>query len=422
MGARARALTGVKLASAGLGFAMVASFSKTLGPETWGQIALTLSVAGLFAVLGNYGQHFALVRSLPGSGRLSASDDIQTAFAKAAIASTCVGAIAIFGLITFAQDREGIWLAATVFLAVAFATCELLAHAMRGLGAHFAAILPRDVFWRVFCILACLILAEFFDPQNTHIFAIMCAGMACVIGVQAVMLFRLVRRLPETTDKIGRKPQNDRALWVGSVSAMFLAYADSLIIGWMFGPVAAGGYFVLNRMAQLLGFIAVGEHQSIAPEIARTFHAGDRMGVEKIARAASARMTKLTFLGWVVFLLAVDPIVAYLELDLPQAIWVCFWLGAAAFANAAMGPGDIVLNMAGQEGPASRAALVAIALASVAILAGSIFAGLPGAAFGVFVATSARKCLFYLVCLRLLGIRPSCLRDLVARAPVRAAR
>lgn len=407
VGARARALTGLKFVSAGLSFVLVATLSRFLGQTGFGQVALSLSVAGLFSVVASYGQHVMLVRALPGAGAKDAARLICGASTKVLCVGGSIGALCILVARFWAPELDWFWLWMTTILAAGFACSELISHAARGVGAHFAAILPRDIYWRIFCIFACLALSFFARLRVEHVYAVLCIGLCAALAVQVWKLYRLIRDLPEPACQSEQPIHNDRALWVGSVSGIFLAHADNLIVGLLFGPASAGGYFVLNRLAQLLGFIAVGEHQSIAPTIARAYRDDGARAVECLSQDASQRMTKLTFAGWALLLIFTHPLLSLLAIDLPGAFRIIFWLGAAAFANAVLGPGDIILNMTGHERAASRVAVMAIALAVVFVGAGGAIAGLVGVAGGVFAATVFRKIMFFRACAQKMGIFPA---------------
>ena len=145
------------------------------------------------------------------------------------------------------------------------------------------------------------------------------------------------------------------SFWITSVSNIFLANADVILVALFAGSKAAGIYFAANRLAMLLAFFLTSTNLVLAPLLAKASQTTARQQIAKLTYQATLKMTLPTLaLGTIMAAFAPQ----FLHLFGPefiQATTALRILILAAVINAASGPADIALNMCGFHQSAMRA-------------------------------------------------------------------
>ena len=263
--------------------------------------------------------------------------------AQGAVLRRALALIALASMLVFALGGLLLWqLPATVSAAPDIALLALLGAPLaattllyqglsRARGHTVSAFLPYQVLRPLFTAVLALAAVVVAGPRLSAIEAL----LAVVSG-----LSRLLREgLP---------------VFGASACGLVMTYANTLAVGVLAGPAAAGAFFIAERLAQLASTPAVVASVVIQPWLA-TAHASHNRG------RLQAVVTQAAHIGlWPTLVLA-------------AGVWLCseflLQLFGAAFLHAqpilgalllgrligvALGPAQILLLMTGQQGPALR--------------------------------------------------------------------
>ena len=171
---RANATLATKLAAAGITYGFTILLARILRAEDFGQVAFFLNFALLMSVFGACGQQMALLRFLPSRQKTRHSVKLRSLLANSARLTT-IGTLATFvGLVGAAilARQAGLFTAySTTTILVGFLLvlvvgwADFQAHFARGYHHIGAAIIPKEILWRL--IAGVLILAFSFAARPT---------------------------------------------------------------------------------------------------------------------------------------------------------------------------------------------------------------------------------------------------------------
>ena len=253
----------LKAVTTGLSFALVLLAAHALGATDLGTYSLLFSVAGLLSVAATFGQHVLLMRSFNEYCAGDRPDLLKghLVFSAAAIGlGSAIAAIAVSVWCALVHDEGlGAVIAAYVAsLSVLMGTTHLVRSAV-GVGAgdgwgYVLTLAPAVAY-----LALCLAGGEL--ASLTVLFAIMTTGAVVTIIVHcAVMRRAIVQRFaaiaaaPITFDTPAWTARSLK-LWMSSVLEAANQYIDVIIVGLLLSAEAAGVYFVMTRLANV---IAVG--------------------------------------------------------------------------------------------------------------------------------------------------------------------
>ena len=395
-----------KLAAAAITYGFTLLLARLMSPDSFGQVVFFLNAAVLMAVVGARGQQLALLRFLPGltgfgqHRRFAATWLVAAKRARTGTLLVTAAFVALAFLVRQAGGLNGfstatILLGGALILAVGWV--DFLAHFARALGRIQLSLWPKELLWRSFAGLAVLALAMIVGRTGLNaelVLTILAASLAllCVI-VRATLGLGRLPNIPPAPPHAGWADSRT-PFWVNSVSNVFLANADVVAVGLLFGATEAGIYFLANRLAMLLAFFMVAHNVVLAPAVSRRFHQGQLPQIETIACRAARKMTVPTIALGVVLVGMADPILALFGPNFATAAPVLWVLVAAGIVNAATGPSDILLNLCGKERVAMRVSLASLVLSTVLIAGLGMANGPLGVALAVLVATCARKAMY----------------------------
>src|SRR6202042_775106 len=155
--------------------------------------------------------------------------------------------------------------------------------------------------WRLVVIVGALLLAlSHVQLTMTMLFAL------CVIGVSLMMLIQYVvvrRSMPPQIRGIA--PTTDVSAWVKRSLPMWAAafldassqYLDVILLGLLLSPVAAGGYFVAARLANVFAIIAGGMGNNSTTPLASLFFPGHHPELQRSLRTVSLAVAALVIAG-----------------------------------------------------------------------------------------------------------------------------
>ena len=416
---RANRVLVIKLMAAAVTYGFSILAARTMGQAGFGQVVVFLSAALFLSVLGARGQQIAALRFIPPS---LIDNDIETAHGFAVWglwrAATATGILFCATLITAVATKitghmPGYSIATLtlgILLIPLVSWVDFQSHLARGFDLWNLSLIPKEILWRGSAGIVMFVLwvgTGLAELSANLVIGVLLATLTLIAIAQTIIMHRKTGigfgvATPETN------PDWQAAslpFWISSVSNIFLANADILIVGILLGPEPAGIYFAANRLAMLLSFFQTSHNVVLGPMLARSWQSEGHASTKTIIQNAAIRMTTPTLILGAVLGLFAPQALSMFGPEFVQAALPLRLLILAGIINAAMGPGDIALNMCGFHRAAMGANAWLLIVNAALLTLGAVQGGTLGVAVAVLVATFLRKLAFWALTWRHMSIR-----------------
>lgn len=153
----------IKVATAGLTYAMYVILSRSMGVSEYGYFAFGLALATILSIGANFGQQTAILRYWPEAMVGGRPDEALVALRSGGAITIIAGLAVSLALILMASGVAGfgggsvVHLYAAAALILPMALAEYWSSALRAQGSVWTALGPRDLIWRLalpLCVLA----------------------------------------------------------------------------------------------------------------------------------------------------------------------------------------------------------------------------------------------------------------------------
>ncbi len=410
--------SGSKFVGVGLAFCMSLVFARQMDPVEFGLYSIGFSLAGLLWPFVALGQPISAMRFWPTLaeryGVPTANFVIVRGTKMVALGSTvlAISGVALFllkpnssGL--FSQPEFLIWVG---LFGLTLAFSQFLTFALRAQGNLGWSLVPRDVIWRVLAIAAALHLG-----QMSGLTGLIVATIALVI-ITAAQLWRVfgLRVTGGVRFSIQRPNENElteirRAQWglMGvDVARQWIQQSSTVVVALFLGPLAAGGFFAAQRLANLLSLTLVGTNQVSGPAIAKDWHAGRVSDVQRLVTAMVSIATLSSLFGLAFFIVLGSWLLSWFDAGFSGFYWSLITLCVGQVVSSACGPNGHLLNLAGME----RTLFVVTMISGVIGLASTIVGAASGGVLGAAIGTTFGVVLWNVwvtwLCSSRLGILP----------------
>lgn len=386
--------TFTKICAAGVSYGFVLLLAHIMSPRDFGQVVFLINTAALASIIGACGQQTAIIRFVPSLVSSKHNDDLNKFLANAfgqTLLVTCIVSLIAFPLYVVTQPTSLTTIALGVLLIPLIVWIDVQSSLLRARGKSQASIFPKEIVWRLF---SGIILIAVINTQTAKFISV-----EQTLGVLALILLLLniyllranTQMIPRWNGLSIRWRTHTNPFWISSVSNVFLAYADVIIVGLLIGPKAAGVYFAANRVSQLLAFGMTGFNVTISPKLSEAFDHGAVDDVTRIARSATLNGSLISIVIGAFIWVMVHPILQMFGPEFVQAETIVKILLLAGLLNAIGGPSDIVLNMCGQEKIAMKIGLITLIFSAMLLPILTLTSGTYGAAVAVLVCMGFRK-------------------------------
>jgi len=350
----------IKVATAGLTYAMYVILSRTMGVAEYGYFAFGLSLATILAIGGNFGQQTAILRYWPEEMVAGRPDKAREAL-RSGGAITLMASIAIVALIVVVSFAAGLMTAgpvahlyAAAALILPLALAEYWSSALRAQGSVWTGLVPRDIVWRL--ALPLLVAGLFVAGISLSGWAALlltAAVLALALGLQYVLA--RARKYEIAAGTAGLREywtahgRASRSFFLGTVLDSAALNIDIIFVGLLVAPAVAGVYFNAFRTAGLLTLFMFAITLVVAPMVAHHFHAGEMRKAQAITALCAWAGFVFSLLVFAGFLLFGDQVMALFGGRHEQGTLLLIILSVGLLFDAATGPSRIVMMMTGHE-------------------------------------------------------------------------
>jgi len=406
----------IKVGSSLLSIAMFTIAARVMQPVEFGRFAIWFNAVSFLAMIALCGQEILIVRSWT-----EYTQQNRFAHARGAITfgiTVCVAAaIFLAGCLAVAASAAG-WVTSPGLLVAA--CLFLVVQTLGWFSSNVARTIVGFLFgeglresWRLVVIVGASALAFLSrSVTTTTMFALGAVGVGAMIWLQAAVILRAMPR--ETR---GRATATDAAAWIKRSLPMWAAdfldasslYLEVILIGLVLSPIAAGGYFVAARLANVFAMIAGGMANYSATMIAPLFFGGQHPELQQSLRSVSLTAAGLVTAGLLVIALGGHFLLMMFGASYVDQHAILMVLSVGTAVAALGGPSIYVLLLTGHESLYSRVVVVGLVLRVIALV---IFAPMFGAIVPAVAWTTCSigtTIALNIVCRRLVGIDPSVL-------------
>ncbi|MBK8084612.1 MAG: oligosaccharide flippase family protein [Devosia sp.] len=357
---RSLASLGIKVATAGLTYAMYVVLSRTMGATEYGYFAFGLSLATLLAVGAGMGQQTAILRYWPEeqvAGRPAKSlEALRAGGALTLLAGAAISlALLVFALVAAKwSSAPTAHLFAAAALIAPLALAEYWSSALRAQGSVWTALVPRDILWRLATpVIVVLLFVAAIPLSGWQALVLAALVLIATLGLQALVAHR---RSYSVAPALGGVVPYWRAhgtptIWflIGTVIDSAALNADIIFIGLLLSAESAGIYFNAFRTAGLLTLFMFAINLVLAPVFARHYHAGEMRKAQAISALTAWSGFVFSVAVFALFVLFGNEVLSLFGTPAGSGYWALVLLGAGLLFDAATGPSRIVMMMSGHE-------------------------------------------------------------------------
>jgi len=350
----------IRVVSAAIAFLSQIVLARMMGEFEYGVFVFAWALVVICGDLSCLGFHTTVVRFLPDYAGRNAYAEIRgltsTARIFAMLSSTVLAAAGFFCLWFFHEafaEYYVIPLFIGVFCMPMIALGDVLDSTARAHSWAVVALSPTYII-RPLLILIFMVFAMWLDEPHTAQTA-MVAALAATYLTTVVQFLNIVRRLGRRYVAGPRKVEI--ALWIKAALPIFLiegfsfllTNSDVLVVGIFLDPESVAVYFAAAKTMALVHFVFFSVKAAAAPRFSALFAAGDRVALARFA----GETVRWSF--WPS--LAVGLGVVALGHVLLSLFGPAFTAGhslmaillAGILAKALVGPGEVLLTMAGEQ-------------------------------------------------------------------------
>jgi O-antigen/teichoic acid export membrane protein len=408
----------IKVGTAGLTYLTYVILSRTMGADAYGYFAAGLSLATVLSIGACMGQQTAILRYWPeheGNGRADlARAALGGGGALVIVAALLLGALVALGagVIGIVAPQPVLHLVAAAVLLIPMALSEYWSSALRAQGSVLTALAPRDLGWRFATPVVVVLLAMAgVSLSGADALLITALLLAAALALQAWLSVRRHYRLAPDFKALRpywqRHGAPSRWFLLGTVVDSAALNLDTIFIGLMVAPVAAGVYFNAFRTAGLLTLFTFAITLVVAPMLSKHYHSGEMRKAQAITALcawAGFGFSLAIFLGFVIF---GGPILSLFGQDDASGPLILVLLAFGLLVEAATGPARIVMMMTGHERDYVRLFGLIVTIGLVVEIAVIPWGGIVAAAAVNGLARAVAQVALTLRCRRSIGIDPS---------------
>jgi len=358
----------MKATSTLLGFLVVVTLSRLLGPSNYGLYVFVFALVSLLAIPAEFGLANLVVRETASAQARGQWGTLRGLWRWANSTTIVISSLLILVGVTICWSMRGRfpdeelstfgWGLALVPL---IALGKLRGAALRGLNKVVQAQLPEQLVRPALLILGVLTVAVWqsaveLTPTRAMQLHAIAALIASLLGT-----WRLHRERPAAVATA--KALYEMRKWTISVVPLAFSaglqlinrYADILMLGLFSSAQEVGIYRVGAQTAALVAFGLLAVNGVVAPQFARLYTEGDMERLQRLV-TISARVIVLFALPVVVLFVFMGESLlrAIFGSEYGQGHLVLMVLASAQLVNAAMGSVAILLNMTGHERETAR--------------------------------------------------------------------
>ncbi len=411
----------IKLSGAGLSFLMFLVAAMVTDVRSFGLFSTAFAAASLVSFVNVIGQQSIILRFWP---QHAGADDHETAYA---ILLRSIGVVMIglsAGTVIFILASILPWVdrgiaewrqlcLCAAFMAVALGWSEFLSSVFRAKDRLMAALLPRDVVWRLAVIVSLAVGWWFYGPLSALTVMLLSAGLLslCLLGQTISLLVEVWRakRAVLTAKQKAEFTHVTFGLWGVNAVPPALGQINTLLVAGILGAEIAGAIFVAERTARLIDLPLNGINQVLAPYISRNFYTRGAAALQQAVSVAAMVSFLIALIVMAIFAVAGMQLLGLFDAAyVTTTMWIVLLIfGLSSTLAAACGPTALVLQLTGHQNVLLQTFTIA-SIAGIPLVAVAAWQFGPiGAASAIALTMAAANLVPVRIAVRSLGVNPT---------------
>lgn len=363
----------IRVVSAAIAFVSQIVLARIMGEHEYGIFVFVWVLVILVGNLSCLGFHSAQIRFLP---QFEAVNDVErmrglalTARLFALVSSTAIALIGYLALMAFGDHIPGYYLA-PLFIALFILPMIALGDTMEGTARAnswaVVALSPTYIV-RPVLILVFMLAAVYAGQPKTALTAMVMSLAATYVTTVAQFFnirWRLHRRYSKGPLQIEFGPWFRVALPIFLIEGFgfLLTNSDTVVTGLFLEPVDVGIYFAASKTMALVQFVYFSVKAASAPRFSALYAEGDTRELSRFAGQTVRWAFWPALIVGLAALAAGNFLLSMFGPGFTAGYWVMVILFFGILAKASVGPGEVLLTMAGEQALCVK--LYAVALAA----------------------------------------------------------
>jgi O-antigen/teichoic acid export membrane protein len=405
----------IRIVSAAIAFISQIIMARMMGQHEYGIFVFVWVLVVLVGNLSCLGFHSAQIRFLP---QFEAVNDIErirglTATARifALVSSTCVLTIGLVALYAFSGSIESYYVM-PLFIALFILPMIALGDTMEGTARAnswaIVALSPTYII-RPLLILLFMLAAVWFGAAQTAETALIASLVAAYVTT-IWQFFNITRRLRRRFEvgpaRVEFGPWFRVAVPIFFIEGFIflLTNSDTVVTGLFLAPAEVAVYFAASKTMALVQFVYFSVKAATAPHFSALFASGDRAALAKFSGQSVRWVFWPSLLVGLTALLLGDFLLGMFGEGFTAGYTIMVILFFGIMCKALVGPGEVMLTMAGEQSLCVKLYVVALA-ANIGLNVVLIpIYGIQGAAYAAALAMLVEAVLLHVAVRYRLGI------------------
>ena len=398
----------IKGTSGILNIVMLMLVSQSMPAKEFGIFGLSFSIALIGSIIANSGMSTLVMRLVPES--ISKKDN----YAKAESISWTSKTTFFFGLlismvflffflignfleltISFSLI-DSLWLTFFIFI---MSYSDYVSGLLRSQKKVLAALLPKDIFWRIILILYlfyCSYKKMTLSAADVILFLAVSLFLLTLIQIFSTRLhkslsFRFYENLRIDWFKMALP------IWASTILFAFTANLDVIVLGFLISEEKIAAYFASIKIASFLALPILAVNQLSGPEISKHFYAKEYKNLNSKLRFFSSFCLIISIPIIVVILAFGKQLLYYFNPEFVSAYPVLLIVSGAYLFHSMSGPAGMLLQMTGNSTKVLKVSTLT-QLCSIILLPFSATFGILGISFVRFFEWGTRNITLALIC------------------------
>ncbi|MDF1633489.1 lipopolysaccharide biosynthesis protein [Mycoplana sp. MJR14] len=405
----------IRVVSAAIAFVSQIIMARMMGEFEYGIFVFVWVLVVIFGNLSCLGFHSTVVRFLPQYNAGTAHAEIRgltlAAHSFSIASSSLLALIGLLGLWLFSAHLDSYYVV-PVYLGIFCLPMIALGDVLEGTArAHSWAVVALSPTYlvRPLLILVFLVAAVFLGAPHTAVTA-MAAALAATYLTSVVQFFNVGHRLRRAY--LNGPRRFEFGTWIRVALPIFLiegfgfllTNSDVVVVGLVLDPESVAIYYAAAKTMALVHFVLFSVKAAAAPRFSALYGQGDRAGLAHFAGETVRWSFWPSLAVGLAVLLVGDFLLSLFGPAFTAGYGVMVILLIGILAKAAIGPGEVLLTMAGQQKLCMW--LYAVALAANIGLNIALIPpfGIDGAAIATAGAMALEAAMLFAAVRRMLGI------------------
>jgi O-antigen/teichoic acid export membrane protein len=429
----------IKVLGAGFSFLMFVLLARTMTSDEFGRLGFAFSAATFLAIFASFGHFTLLLRFVPvyleNHDRVKLTKLFAYSLRTVAIGVAGTTLLIILATCIFSGTQEFAYAVVTGVLVMAFVSADYTMNLLRSIGGVVDAIAPRVLIWRVIMVgLAGACLWTAIDLNAESGVLLLALTLIAIVSVQATVAFGKVRTCisqlsaTKTADDV---PESDcsgvrgiiewrraaRWFWGVAVTQATMQNVGVVIVGLILTESETGKFFVVVKIAMVLGMPLMAVSVVIPPLISKHYAAKQYTSIQTLSSSMAGIASLLIFIGVLILVFIGDVVISQFNENYQDGYLALLIACSGILIDACFGPTGFIMLMTGHEKRflAFVAGSNVIALIALCIL--TTMFGVIGAATSLLLGSVMWNTLTWYWSRKNLGIDPTILGLIPALRP-----